>query len=278
MLAGGSAYGYKTYLSSSESAPVSEIIKEVTVAKGNVTSGVTESAAVSVESLEQKYDLVLNSTSVSASVESSGSGSPSGGMNMGGMPGSGGSGSSKSGGSFGSTSVSTKSESSALSLIVDKVNITEGQIVKKGDVLMTITQESIDEARALLTKAVDDAELALKQAQIEETETKLSAKYEYDKRIADGSSAYTVYSSALNDIAQNINDICDKINDINSQIDELNEEAEDADDEQKEIIEEKKSQLNTQLETLNSQLTSACNSRASEELAAKQTYEEACMY
>lgn len=61
---------------------------------------------------------------------------------MGGMSG----GKSSKGGSMGSTSVSTQSESSAVALVVDKVMITEGQTVKKGDVIMTITQESIDEA------------------------------------------------------------------------------------------------------------------------------------
>lgn len=269
-LAGGSAYGYKTYFTSAESAPESTVIKEVTVEKGDVTSGITESAAVSVESLEQKYDLVLSSTSISASVESGSSGSSAGGMGamggMSGMPGgSGGDSKSGKGGDIGSTSVSTKSESSALSLVVDKVNITEGQAVKQGDVLMTITQESIDEARSLLSKAVDDAELALKQAQIEETETKLSAKYEYDKRIAEGESAYTVYKTALNDIAQNITDIYNKINEVYVKI------AECTDDTQL-------SQLQTQLDSLYDQLESAKNSRASEELAAKQTYEESQMY
>ena len=278
VLAGGSVYGYNAYKSSITTS-AEEIVKEVTVSKGNVTAGVTESAAVNVESLEQTYDLVLTSTSVSASVEGGSSsgggmsggmgGMSAGGMTPGGMSGMGGGMSSgKSGsGSMGSTSVSSKSESSSVELVIDKVLITEGQSVKKGDVIMTITQESIDEARAMLKKAVDDAELALRQAQIEESETKLSAQYDYDTRIADGKKALTVYNTALNEIAQNINDLYQQIYDVNTEISECDEEDE-----------KQLTQLNTQLETLQSQLTSALNSRASEELAAKQTYEEACMY
>ena len=276
VIVGGAAFGIVMYSRSSDTV-TAEAAKEVTVAKGNVTAGITESAAVQVESLEQTYDLVLNSTSVSASVESTGSkssGGMSGGMSgisnmavmsggmgsMGGMSG----GSSKSGSSD-STSVSTKSESSALSLVIDKVNITEGQTVSKGDVIMTVTQESIDEARALLTQAVEDAELALKQAQIDESKTKLSAKYEYDTRITEGKNAESVYKAALNEIAQNITD-------LNSEITELNTEIASCTDER--LL----SQLQTQLESLQSQLSSAESSRAADELSAKQTYEETTMY
>ena len=267
IMAGGAVLGYNVY-SKSTKGVAAEIAKEVTVSRGNVTAGVTESAAVNVESLEQTYDLVLTSTSVSASVESGSSAPSGGGMSMGGMGGMMGGmsgGQSGKGGSIGSTSVSTQSESSAVALVVDKVYVTEGQTVKKGDVLMTITQESIDEARSLLKKAVDDAELALRQAQIEASETELSAKFDYDTRIAEGQNALSVYNAALDEIAQNISGLYSQINDINTQI------AECTDDKQL-------SQLNTQLESLQSQLSSAESSRSADELSAKQAYEEACMY
>ena len=274
VLAGGSVLGYNIYRKNSQSSAAA-VIKEVTVSRGNVTAGVTESAAVNVESLEQTYDLVLTSTSVSATVEGGSSAPSGGGMSMGsmgdmmggGMTGGGSMGGSKSSksGNSGSTSVATKSESSAVALVIDKVLVTEGQTVNAGDVLMTITQESINEARSALAKAVDDAELALRQAQIEENETNLSAKYEYDKRIAEGQNALSVYNAALDEIAQNIRGLKSQISDINSQISGCTDEKQ-------------LSQLNTQLESLKSQLSSAESSRSSDELAAKQTYEEACMY
>ena len=273
VIAGGCVCGYFFFRKSSEKG--SDVMsKEVTVQRGNVTAGVTESASVNVESLEQTYDLVLNSTSISASVESSGTASSAGssksGMSSteGMMNTSSGSKSSKSsgnGGSSGSTSVSSKSESSALELVIDKVNVTQGQVVKQGDVLMTLTQESIDKARSLLKQAIEDAELALKQAQIDESKTKLSAKYEYDTRIAEGKNALSVYNSTLNEIAQNISSLSSQISDVNSQI------ASCTDDKQL-------SQLKNQLGSLRSQLSSAQSSRAADELAAKQKYEEACMY
>ena len=253
VLTGSAVFGYNAFQKTAQTS-AAEIAKEVTVQRGNVTAGVTESAAVSVESLEQTYDLTLTSTSVSASVESSSGGSSRGGsMNMGGMSGMGGMGSMPGGGmgSMGSTSVSTQSESSAVALVVDQVRITEGQTVKKGDVLMTITQESIDEARAALTEAVEDAELALKQAQIEENETRLSAQYDYDTRMTEGKNALAVYNATMNEIAQNISDLETQI-------------AECTDDKQ--------------LASLRSQLSSAKSSRSADELAAKQTYEEALMY
>ena len=272
VIVGGTALGIVLYNRSSDTEQVTAA-KEVVVERGNVTAGVTESAAVSVESLEQTFDLSLTSTSVSASVESSGGsssgfggGSSGGGMNMGGMGGMVTPVSSRSGGgSMGSTSVSTNSEASSVELIIDKVNITEGQTVAKGDVLMTITQDSIDSARTLLTKAVEDAELALKQAEIEEAETRLSAKYEYDTRVAEGKNAETVYKAALEEIAQNISSLQSQISDLNTQIASCTDEKQ-------------LSQLNTQLDSLKSQLSSAEGSRAADELAAKQTYEESVMY
>lgn len=273
LIAGGGYYGYKIYSGTEIKTSAASIVKEVSVSKGNVTAGVTESAAVSIESLEQTYDLSLTSTGISASVESgksssggtgAGGGMPGmGGMSMGGMS------SGKSGGSggMGSTNVSTQSESSTVQLVIDEVRITEGQSVKKGDVIMTITQESIDEARSELTKAVENAKLALRQAQIEEDETKLSAQFEYDTRITEGKNAKSVYDSAMNEIAQNITDLYNQIYEVRVDISECDSEDE-----------KQLTQLNTQLESLQSQLTSALNSRAADELSAKQTYDEAVMY
>ena len=267
VIAGGCVCGY-FFLREPSKDENSVISKEVTVQRGNVVAGVTERAAVKVESLEQTYDLELNSTSISASVQStasassgsSGKNSPDAIMNT-----SSGSKSSKSSGVTGSTSVSSKSETSALELVVDKVNVTEGQTVKEGDVLLTLTKESIDSARTLLKQAVTDAELALKQAQIDESKTKLSAKYEYDTRVAEGKNALSVYNSTLSEIAQNISSLKSQISDVNSQIKSC------TDDKQL-------SQLKSQLESLKSQLSSAQSSRSADELAAKQKYEEACMY
>ena len=268
IIAGGTTVGIVLYCSASQTEDVTNI-KQVTVERGNITAGVTESAAVNVESLEQTFDLSLTNTSISASTESGGSGSGTGFgadvMSMGGMGNMGGGMNGKGEGGMGSTSVSTNSESSSVELVIDEVFVTEGQSVEKGDVLMTITKDSIDSARELLTKSVEDAEIALKQAQIDEAETKLSAKYEYDTRIAEGKNAETVYQAALDEIAQNITSLQSQISDIQSQI------ADCTDDMQL-------TQLNTQLESLQSQLSSAEGSRAADELAAKQTYEEAVMY
>jgi HlyD family secretion protein len=261
-IAGGAVFGYTSFQRSTETS-AAEIAKEVTVSRGNVTAGVTESAAVSVESLEQTYDLSLTTTSVSASVE--GATSPSGGMGGGMSMGMGGMSMGGKGGSMGSTSVSTNSEESSVKLIVGEVLVTEGQSVQAGDILMRLTQESIEEARASLTQAVSDAQLALRQAQIEASETELSAKYDYDTRIAEGKNAKSVYNTALDEIAQNINDLYDQIDDVNAQIAECTEEKQ-------------LTQLENQLSQLQSQLTSALNSRASDELSAKQAYEEALMY
>lgn len=255
----GTAIGFGVYKNSADKN-TDTIEKVVVVEKGNVTAGVTESAAVSVQSLEQTYDLSLTSVSISASVEGgSGGGMGGSGMSMGGMGGSmmGGMsmGGGSSGGSMGSTSVSTSSSASSLSLVVDEVLIKEGQTVTKGDVIMTITEDSINEARAELENAVSSAELALKQAEIEENETLLNAKYEYDKRISDGVNAEANYNATLNEISSNISNLQSMISELQSQ-----------------------GGQSSQLENYQSQLSSALSSRTSDELSAKHAYEEALMY
>ncbi len=273
LVTGGAGYGIYRYKQSDSKSTA--ITKEVKVAFGNVTAGVTESASVNVDSLSQTYDLTLDSVSVSASVEagSSSGGSSSamvGGMNMmGGM-----SMNMGGGGSMGSTSVSSSSASSAVELIIDEVFISEGQTVIAGDVIMSITQESIDAARTELTNAVSDAELALTQAKIEESETLLTAKYEYDTRIAEGSTAKSTYNAELEKIASNISTLSSQITETQNEIAELEAAAANGNSQSEMQL----SQARTQLKNYQSQLTSAQSTRSADELAAKQTYEEALMY
>ena len=66
----GCVLGYMFFIRNNDTDDV-QVTKEVTVARGDVTAGVSESSSVSVESLEQSYDLQLNATSVSASVVAS---------------------------------------------------------------------------------------------------------------------------------------------------------------------------------------------------------------
>ncbi len=272
LVTGGAGYGIYHYSKAGSDTEV--ITKEVTVEFGNVTAGVTESSSVNVDSLSQTYDLTLDSTSVSASVEAGSGGSSStmgGGMNMmGGMSMNMGGG----GSSMGSTSVSSSSASSALELIVDEVFINVGQTVAEGDVIMSITQESIDAARAELTDAVADAELALTQAEIEESETLLTAKYEYDTRIAEGSAAQSTYNAELEKIASNISTLSSQITETQNEIAELEAAVANGNSQSEMQL----SQARTQLENYQSQLTSAQSTRSADELAAKQTYEEALMY
>ncbi len=271
LVSGGAGYGiYQWNAGKTEEASMT---KEVFVSYGNVTAGVTESAAVSVDSLSQTYDLELVSTTLSASVESSGNTEGTGGMSamgggmnmMGGMNMGGASG----GMTMGSTSVSSSSASSSVELVVAEVFITEGQSVTEGDVIMSMTEESISTARAELTQAVTDAELALKQAQIEESETLLSAKYEYDTRIAEGSAAESTYNAALSEISSNISTLQSQISETESEIAELEANGQTG---------MQLTQAKSQLENYKSQLSSAQSSRSADELTAKQTYEEALLY
>lgn len=264
---------YKT--NAAKGSETSTVSKETVVSFGDVTSGVTESSTVNVESLSQTYDLTLKSTSINASVDSSSSSSnsSSNAMDMMGMGMMGG------GQSFGSTSVTTSSSETSVELIVDQVFITQGQTVSAGNVIMSITEESISDARAELEKAVTDAELALSQAKIDESETLLSASYEYDKRIAEGKAASESYNAALDEISSNISTLNSQISETSSTIATLETSISECTDEQQlSQLETQLKQSQSELKSYQSQLDSATSSRSSSELSAKQEYEEKVMY
>lgn len=256
------------------------VVKETTVQKGTITTGVTESGSVEVGSLTQTYALYLTTVNLSASSSGS-SGSSSAGAGSSGSSGTSGSagtsgntgssmGSSSSssgaGGSTGQSPSGTSASSSSTTgttsqtttsssastneitdLVVESVSITAGQSVKKGDPIMTLTADSVSSVRAELETAVSNAKLALKNADIEDAATKLSAESTYNTTIAAGEVAESVYNATLQSLDNNIAS-------LQSQISSTSD--------------------STQAASLTSQLTQAQSEYETKRLSAKQTYDE----
>ncbi len=298
-------YGSYRYFTKSDESDTKTVSKETLISHSDVTVGVTESAAISIDSLSQTFDLSLTSASVSATSSGSSSGSStnsssgnsssgssggSGDMAMGGASSGGNSGtansgsssgnSSSSGGSSssGSTSTSTSTSTSAPELIVDEILIKEGESVTKGDAIMSITEASIKSARKELEAAVTSTELALTQAQIDQDDTLLQAKYDYDTRITEGESAEKTYNAALESISSNISVLQSSISETESSISDIETQISEASDDKTSQLESQLSQLETQLENYESELSSAQSSKSADELSAKQTYEQTLMY
>ncbi len=142
--------------------------------------------------------------------------------------------------SSGSTAVpsagSTTGTSSETTLVVEEVYIAQGQKVNAGEPILKVTADSTDAFRAELERAVANAELALKAAELEDEETKLKAESEYETYQAAGSVAEAVYEAEIASIDNNIASLQSQLDStsdaatgnlsLQCQLDQANREAE----------------------------------------------------
>ena len=145
------------------------VYKETTVAKGNLTVGVTESGSVSIGTLTQEFSL--------GESESGSSTQSYGGM--------------------GNMSGSAGGSSSGTALEVEEVYVAVGQNVQEGEPLLKISEESIAEYRESLKSAVNDASASLSEAKLSAEKKQLSADYSYTASVAKGNVAEATYNATL---------------------------------------------------------------------------------
>lgn len=186
------------------------VTKETTVEYGDLTVGVTESGTAALGTVEQKFPIDLtenesNSTTTGTQNTSDSTGIQE--MNM----------MAESNGESSSQSNSKNSSDSGV-LEVEKVYVSEGQVVEKGDNLLKLTKESIKESRKILKDTVKSAELTLKKAKIDRNSTKVSAKYEYEENITKGKNAKSNYNNTLSSLQNAVKEAQDAINDADKRI------------------------------------------------------------
>ncbi len=181
------------------------VYKEATVQYGDLTVGVNESGTVAIGTVSQTY--TLNKTSTTSSSSSTGTTGSTGSSASSGSSSTGSAGATGATGSTSSSSSSASSNSSSsttgtgsTSLIVETVNVAVGQVVKKGDPLMKLTDDSVTTARATLTAAVTTADLALKQATIDRDTAILKATSSYNTNKALNDTAKAEYNATVSSL------------------------------------------------------------------------------
>lgn len=195
------------------------VTKETEVAFGNLTVGVTESGAVSLGNVEQSFDIDLSgddsesSNNSSSVTQSMGGNGVMPGMNMA-------SGSNNTGGQS-----STESSSADGVLEVEEVYVSEGQVVEKGEALLKLTDDSVKNARAVLSQKVKSAKLTLEKAKIERKSTKLSAKYEYEANIVTGKNAKKDYNNTIESLSNAVEEAQDAIDEAEKRLKEIPNEV-----------------------------------------------------
>lgn len=103
----------------------------------------------------------------------------------------------------GTTSIGTDAVTFAIdfleetSLYVEEVYVSNGDNVEEGTKLFKLTDESVEDAREELENAAKDAELSYRSSVITTNQSKIQAKYTYEKAMLEASQAAQVYEDTV---------------------------------------------------------------------------------
>lgn len=189
------------------------VYKESKAEYGSLTVGITEEAAVEIGTLEQRFELdisaLVDSTTTAAGGQTAAGAMPGG---FGGM-GNGGSGNGSSGMlSFGVMNVEGQASQSQ-SLEVADVKIAVGQEVREGDILYTLTTESVEEIRETLSEDIRDAKADYEALEIEQKASRTQAQQGYDTYVTNGKYAQLIYENELKTYQEAVEDAAAAVDD-----------------------------------------------------------------
>ena len=179
--------------------------RETTVEYGDLTVGITEDSTVNIGTVSQTFDLDISAL---VSSDSSSSSSTSQNDSMGGM------------GmqmfSFGGDTYTSQSQE----MVIDSVHITVGQEIQEGDVLYTLTEDSVEEIRAQLEEDVEDTLADYQALTVEQQQSYLTAKQGYDTYVTNGSLAELTYNKELQDLQDKVDEAADTLEEKQNQVNE----------------------------------------------------------
>lgn len=179
--------------------------RETTVEYRNLTVGITEDSTVNIGTVSQTFDLDISAL---VSSDSSSSSSTSQNDSMGGM------------GmqmfSFGGDTYTSQSQE----MVIDSVHITVGQEIQAGDVLYTLTEDSVEEIRTQLEEDVEDTLADYQALTVEQQQSYLTAKQGYDTYVTNGSLAELTYNKELQDLQDKVDEAADTLEEKQNQVNE----------------------------------------------------------
>lgn len=179
--------------------------RETTVEYGNLTVGITEDSTVNIGTVSQTFDLDISAL---VSSDSSSSSSTSQNDSMGGM------------GmqmfSFGGDTYTSQSQE----MVIDSVHITVGQEIQAGDVLYTLTEDSVEEIRTQLEEDVEDTLADYQALTVEQQQSYLTAKQGYDTYVTNGSLAELTYNKELQELQDKVDEAADILEEKQNQVNE----------------------------------------------------------
>lgn len=179
--------------------------RETMVEYGDLTVGITEDSTVNIGTVSQTFDLDISAL---VSSDSSSSSSTSQNDSMGGM------------GmqmfSFGGDTYTSQSQE----MVIDSVHITVGQEIQEGDVLYTLTEDSVEEIRTQLEEDVEDTLADYQALTVEQQQSYLTAKQGYDTYVTNGSLAELTYNKELQELQDKVDEAADTLEEKQDQVNE----------------------------------------------------------
>lgn len=227
------------------------VYKEVSVEKGNLTVGVTESGSVTIGTLEQTFELESSSSSSSTSSAQSGAVGQSGGT---------------------SAQATSSQSSSSNSLEVEEVYVSVGQTVAQGDPILKLSEDSVADYREALEEAVEDVSASVSSASLASEKQKLEAGYSYNLSVAEGSVAEANYQATLQELQDAVDDAQQAVNDSASLIAYYEEQIAAGVDMSVALAEEQ-----TNYAKLCTKLISAQNNYTTKSIQAESSYQNAML-
>lgn len=179
--------------------------RETTVEYGNLTVGITEDSTVNIGTVSQTFDLDISAlvSSDSSSSSSTSQNDSMGGMGMQMFP-------------FGGDTYTSQSQE----MVIDSVHITVGQEIQAGDVLYTLTEDSVEEIRMQLEEDVEDTLADYQALTVEQQQSYLTAKQGYDTYVTNGSLAELTYNKELQDLQNKVDEAADTLEEKQNQVNE----------------------------------------------------------
>lgn len=123
------------------------------------------------------------------------------------------------------------------SIVIGEVFVKEGQIVKAGDKLVSISESYLNEKLEELNKQLNEAKASLEQAKGNKRSTQLSNEKAWNDQIEASNNQYESQKRQLNEAISNLNS---KINELNQKLNDIRNK----------IIEEEKNENSTLLDEL----------------------------
>lgn len=105
-------------------------------------------------------------------------------------------------------------------LEVEKVYVSNGDTVKKGDKILKISDDSLEEARTELEQAEKEAKYAYQLGEISTKQELITAKSTYDSAAINSEYAQNDYDSSIQDAKEKVSDLEDQVSDAEDLVEE----------------------------------------------------------